>query len=316
MGNAQRVDRGRAVAAELAAAERAPSAFLAGSNVVGLGSASSDIDVYLIGPGWVERRRQLHAGGTRVDVQTLASERLDALVDQVLGADSLPERDLVLAVRLLTGDVVVDDGALAGLRKRLAGRPLSLRRLVIGGWAATAYSAVEDVAGLRDSADQIDRDAAVLAGRRALLAAGKAIAASGGDLYYGDKWVGHQVARTVPAAFPFDRYRRLSLHGAFDALPEIVALVQSCLAAALTVGWWGVSLEHWPDWPGGGGALPRAGERATRLGPVRQYVDRPGHRPRGGPRAAGRAVAAAGSAAGPQRRAGVGRRGLDRGSRR
>jgi len=269
MAGAQLLDIGRDVATRLVASEGADAAFLAGSIVVGLGSGSSDVDVYLVGAGLHESRRQLYTEGVRVDVQTLAAEWLAELVDRVLVdvADPVHGRvadaDLIVAVRLLTGKVVTDTGILASLKARLAAYPLPLRRMVINSWARTAYSAVEDVAGLHDSVDRLDLDAATMAGRQALLAAGKALAASCGDLYYGDKWVWHQLARSVPDAFPLSTYRRLMHHdapepGAPDRLAELASFVQTCLVAAMTLGWWDVPLEHWPTWTDGSGPLRRA----------------------------------------------------------
>jgi hypothetical protein len=269
MAGAQLLDLGRDVATRLATSEGADAAFLAGSIVVGLGSRSSDVDVYLVGTGLRESRRQLLTDGVRVDIQTLATERLAGLVDRVVADYPAPfpgrvaDPDLMVAVRLLTGEVITDTGFLTALKERLAACPLPLRRMVINSWARTAYSAVEDVAGLRESGDRLDRDAAVVAARRALLAAGKALAASCGDLYYGDKWVWHQLARSAPDAFPVAEYRRLMHHdapepGAPDGFTALVSLVQTCLIAAMTLGWWDVPLEHWPAWTDEGGPLRRA----------------------------------------------------------
>ncbi|HEX6342583.1 hypothetical protein [Umezawaea sp.] len=260
---------GREVATRLATAEGADAAFVAGGTAVGLGSGSSDLDVYLAGPGMRESRRQLFADGVRVDVQTLATERLDDLVDGVVAdypapaRGRVPDADVALAVRLLTADVVTDTGGLAALRERLASRPLPLRRRVISGWARTAYSAVEDVAGLRGSTDRLDLDAASTAGHRALLAAGKAVAAACGDLHHGEKWVWHQLARSAPASFPLARYRRLVHHAAPepgdpDLFADLASFVQTCLVAAMTLGWWDVPLHHWPGWVDEGGPLRRA----------------------------------------------------------
>ncbi|HEX8346506.1 MAG TPA: hypothetical protein VF657_17450 [Actinoplanes sp.] len=262
MAGARLLAVGRQVAVRLAAAEGAEAAFLGGSIVVGLGNEHSDIDVYLVGAEMRESRRQLSSGGMRVDVQTLATQRLSDLVDRVLvdypapGAARVIDADLVVAVRLLTAEVVSDTGYLATLRQRLASRPLPLRRMVVSSWARTAYSAVEDVAGLAESAERLDLDAAILAGRRALLAAGKALAASCGDLHQGEKWVWHQLARSAPATFPLDDYRRLMHHDKPD--PELISLVQTCLVVAMASGWCGVPLEQWPAWADEGGPLRRA----------------------------------------------------------
>jgi hypothetical protein len=266
MAGTELLDLGRVVATQLAASEGAAAAFLAGSIVAGLGSGTSDVDVYLVGTGLRESRRQLRIGGVRVDVHTLATDTLTGLVERVLPEHQAPFRghvadaDLTMAVRLLTAEVVTDTGCLTTLKERLAACPLPLRRMVISSWARTAYSAVEDVAGLLDSADPLDLDAAIMAGRRALLAVGKALAASCGDLYYGEIWVWRQLARSAPAAFPLAEFRRLMHNGALETggLAELVCFAQTCLSAATTLGGWDVPLEHWPSWTDEGGPLRRA----------------------------------------------------------
>lgn len=264
MANAQLLEFGRETATRLATAEGAEAAFLAGSIVVGLSNGSSDVDVYLVGTGLRESRRQLFNDGVRIDVQTLATERLAGVVDRVLadypapGGGRVTDADLAVAVRVLTAEIVTDTGCLTDLQQLLGASPLPLRRRVISSWARIAYSAVEDVAGVRDSEDRLDLDVAITAGRRALLAAGKALAAGCGDLHQGDKWVWHQLARSAPADFPLAEYRRLMHHESPEGLGELVSLVQTCLIAAMTLGWWEVPLEHWPGWTDAGGPLRRA----------------------------------------------------------
>ncbi|MFC4857317.1 hypothetical protein [Actinophytocola glycyrrhizae] len=254
----------RETVAELAAAEGADAAFVAGSRVVGLGNTSSDVDVYLVGPDLRESRRQLFVEGTRVDVKTLATEWLTSLVGRVLADYPAPDgsrvtdADLTIAVRLLTADIVTDTGCLTNQQQRLRASPLPLRRRIISSWTRIAYSAVEDVAGFRHSADRLDLDAAITAGRRALLAAGKALAAGCGDLHQGDKWVWHQLARSAPVGFPLAEYRRLMHHDTSEGLGELISLVQTSVVAAMTLGWWDVPLAHWPVWTDCGGPLRRA----------------------------------------------------------
>src|SRR5687767_7453030 len=122
-----RVRLGRSIASRLAASTDADAAFVAGSSVVGLGSATSDIDVYLVGSSAGERREQMFADTTRVDVQHLRLDTLESLVERTLGpqlrsdhaGQPLSDREIALTVRLRTGDIVTDSGALAALRKRL-----------------------------------------------------------------------------------------------------------------------------------------------------------------------------------------------------
>jgi hypothetical protein len=261
---------GRDVAARLAASTGADAAFLAGSTAVGLGSGTSDIDVHLVGAGLPAARRQMVVRGVRVDVQSVAAQTLTDLVDRIVGVErpeparaSVSDRDVALAVRLCTGEVVTDTGVLATLRARIAADPLALRRLVISGWAQSTYTAAEDLSGLWRSDDDLDFDMAMLTARQALIAAGKALVAGCGDLYHGEKWVWRQIARSAPAAFPLAEFRRLLREDELAGNPAAglaarVSFAQTCLVAAMTLGWHGVHLDHWPGWLDEGGPLRRA----------------------------------------------------------
>jgi hypothetical protein len=266
-----RVRLGRSIAARLAASANADGAFVAGSSVVGLGSVTSDIDVYLVGSSAGDRRRQLFADTVRVDVQHLGPDTLSSLVDRVLGpglrsdhTGGIPsDREVALAVRLWTGDIVTDSGALAALRQRLAEHPLRLTRMVVNTWLLAAFFAAEDCLGLSRSADPVDLDPAALAGRRALICAGKALAAAGGDLYFGEKWVWRQLARSGPDGFPFATFQRLLRDDPLAVDPQagltaLTSFAQTALIAAATLGWQGVDVSRWPAWPAGRGPLRRS----------------------------------------------------------
>ncbi|MFF7341853.1 hypothetical protein ACFZAT_31650 [Streptomyces sp. NPDC008163] len=268
-----RVRLGRRIASRLAASSHADAAFLAGSTVVGLGSATSDIDIYLVGSRTGEKRQQLFADDIRVDVQHLALESLEALVDRVLTTRLCSDRpgrplsaqETSLVIRLWTGSIVTDAGALTALRQQLADEPLRLARVAMNNWILAAYFAAEDCVGLRQSDDPMDLDPAAHTARRALVCAGKALAAAGGDLYHGEKWVWQQLARSGPDGFPFAEFRRLlrddplaSASGGRTGLSALTSFTQTCLIAAATLGWHGVDLGRWPAWSSGDGPLHRA----------------------------------------------------------
>ncbi|MFJ8002520.1 hypothetical protein ACIQ7D_36355 [Streptomyces sp. NPDC096310] len=266
-----RVRLGRSIASRLAASTEAPAAFVAGSSVVGLGSATSDIDVYLVGSPAEEKRQQMFADTIRVDVQHVRLDTLESLVDRVLGTDlrsdhagrTLSDREIALTVRLFTGDIATDSGALAALRKRLDEHPLRLSRLVMNAWILAAFFAAEDCLGLQRSDDPNDLDAAALAGRRGLVCAGKALAAAGGDLYFGEKWVWRQLARSGPDGFPFADFQRLLRDDPLAVDPQagltaLTSFAQTCLIATATLGWHGVEVSHWPAWLAGSGPLRRS----------------------------------------------------------
>ncbi|WP_405943540.1 hypothetical protein OHA44_04100 [Streptomyces sp. NBC_00144] len=265
----------RRVARQLAAPATVGSSFIAGSVTAGLGNHTSDIDVYLVGTGLAPARRQLVLDRSRFDVQELSVADLDAAVGRVAGAafpgdgsTVVAQRDLDLAVRLWSGEVITDDGALAPLRDRLRAAPLPLRRALITHWLTAVHYELEDVAGLVANGDL---DAGLMAARTALLLAGKAVAAACGDFYTGRKWVWHQLRRAAPSGFPYEGFRHLLRYDPLadgtgagggsgtpaGGLPSLAGFTQGCLSAVATLGWHGIPLEHWPCWPG---ASDRPGE--------------------------------------------------------
>lgn len=269
---------GRVIAAQLAGRPPRPI-FLSGSIAVGLGNAASDIDVYVIEANGNASRQQVFAEDTRVDVHYIPYPVLQSAVDRVLGlrlfavgpdaGGSVAGADVMLAVHLYQGEIVHDDGQLAQLCGRLAGSPLTLRRAVINHWVLSAAGCYEDWNGLRDSTAADDQDAALLIARAALTAAAKAVAAAEGDLHFGEKWVWHQLARSAPAGFAQEHCRRLMRADPLGQraglrIDEIMVFAQTCIAAATTLGWQGVSLGQWPTWRGSEGPLARDASYAVR----------------------------------------------------
>ncbi|GAA2220378.1 hypothetical protein GCM10009850_122330 [Nonomuraea monospora] len=272
-----------AIARQLAGTAGAPAAFLAGSLVEGFGNATSDIDVYLVGPGLRRAREQYAAGHRRIDVHQLSPSDLDAALDRVAAATLpgdgsapvFPEGDLMLLTRLRSGEVVSGDDLVRPRLQRLGELWARLRRLVVFKWLTAAHAELEDFHGLYDDGDV---DAATLTARSALQAAGKAVAASRDELHLGQKWVWRQLARSAPAGFPVAEFGRMTradptganpgradpagtgpagagagagVCGSARGFAEVTSFVQDCLAAACTLGWQGVGQDTWPYRPPG-----------------------------------------------------------------
>jgi hypothetical protein len=205
----------------------------------------------------------------RVDVQHLSLDTLESLVDRVLGpglrsddaGGALSDREIALTVRLRTGDIVTDSGALAAQRQRLAEHPLQLSRLVMNNWMLAAFFAAEDCLGLRQSDSPVDLDPAAHTGRRALTCAGKALAAACGDLYFGEKWVWRQLTRSGPDGFPIAEFQTACCATTpwpsprRAGLTALTSFAQTCLIATATLGWQGVDVSRWPAWLEGSGSL-------------------------------------------------------------
>lgn len=276
----------RGIARQLAETSGAPAALLAGSIAEGFGNTTSDIDIYLIGPQLTAAREQLAAGYRRVDVHSLAPADIDAVIGLVAAATLpsdgsapvFPDRHLALLARLSSAEVINGAEIVEAQRQRLKETRARLRRLVIFKWLTAAHAELEDLRGLRGAGDS---DAATLTARSALLAAGKAVAAAGDELYLGHKWVWRQLCRSAPPAFPLSTFSRMLRVDLVDEVPgwgfaDCADLVQTCLAAACTLGWQGAGLGAWPSWtlespirPGGlaraPGFYPRAFDDAVVL---------------------------------------------------
>jgi hypothetical protein len=265
----------REVAVRLAARPGVTSVFVSGSLTAGLGNHTSDVDVYLAGPDVTPSREQVFAGPVRVDVHRLTTDSLANIVRRVVaatlrsddGADVVPEPDVTTALRLHSGEIVVDGGA-AALRRTLRDHEATLRQLLITRWLNLAHYGQEDLTGLIDVPE--DGDAATMVARLLLRTAGKAVAAACGDLFPAEKWVWRQLDRSAPAEFPRGRYRHLLRTDPLATGPGTVRLddlrrfAQTCLAATATLGWHGVPIKHWPRWLGGAGPLRRVPELSVR----------------------------------------------------
>jgi hypothetical protein len=251
------------VSERLAADSGASASFLAGSLAEGLGNRTSDIDVYLTGPDLARRRRQLSVDGIRLDAHYLPLGFLSDLVHRVLATTPpdqplapVPEADLALAVRLRTARVLTGADVIRPLQDRVRQGAAQLRRLTIAECLDLAYAELEDFAGAQDSGDL---DAATMLARSALLMAGKAVAAACDELYGGRKWVWQQLGRSAPPGFPLPEFAGLLRQDPLGDFSGQLAMTQTCLAAAATLGWQGISLDCWPRWLPGEGEYHRIG---------------------------------------------------------
>ena len=257
----------REVTRRLASTSEARASFLAGGLIEGLGSHTSDFDVYLVRTSASPGRRQLSLDRTtRIDVHEVSPEQLEHVVDRVGDtestsdgtAPSLSSGELKLATRLHAAEIVSGSAEMTPLRERLRDGD-RLRRHVMSSWLTLAHSELEDFAGLRASGDV---NAAIMVGRDALVAAGKAVAAAQGDLYLGRKWVWRQLGRSAPGDFPMACFQELvngepAGSGAGHGLTDLITFTRTCLAAVATVGWHGISLDRWGAWRRADGPLNR-----------------------------------------------------------
>jgi hypothetical protein len=204
------VPDGRFTAEQLAAAERIVHedlagrvgfAFLGGSYAVGLGHATSDVDLYVTGDDLPDQEVVYTRDGAAVHVGELTGDFVRGLVDLAAefrcsgakrGQILVDFRTLNGLVRLITGHRLVCSPewsqALAPLRRNVVRQILMARNANI--FAAHA----EDVLGALASGD---RYTATAASAIALEAAAEATLAAVDDLYVGPKFLFRRLARNT-----------------------------------------------------------------------------------------------------------------------
>ncbi len=258
----------RAGTAGLAADPEVDAVCLAGSLLSGLGSPTSDIDVYAITttprpPGAV----QVKSGGERLDLETFTGDWAEDALGKVasweisrtdLRSKGLSYDDLDILIRMRDMEVVKGSPALDRIAAALRRNEDGLRRMALNWWALEANGHLSDCRG---SYADGDLESAGLIGQSLLLCAGKAVAAAAGDLYIGPKWVHRQLRRSAGAQFPHEEFTRLQAGGwtgTGDWL-GFLHFTQTLMAAAQLLGWSGTAVARWPFW--------RTGEHGYRRDP-------------------------------------------------
>lgn len=189
---------------ELGGRDRVGLAYLGGSLAVGLGNASSDVDLYVVlaEEGAGRPPHLLHErGGTPVHVEMVKPDRVRALAAigssyTTTGLDrgqlTLDTRELTHLVRLLTGWRLVCTpewaATLTGLRREV------VRQVIIARRANMFGAFAEDVAGALTSGDLYT---AALASAMAVECAAEAALAAADDLYEGPKFLFRRLSRTT-----------------------------------------------------------------------------------------------------------------------
>lgn len=255
----------RAGAAGLAAESGYDSVYLAGSLTAGLGNPSSDVDVFVLTrDASGEETRQLKIDGTRLDIEVYEIGWVDAALDKLatwtssrteIRKNALSEDELDVLLRMRESEVITDSADFTRIRERLGGGGDRLRQAVLSAFALEANSHLSD---FRGAMEELDLDSAVLMGQSLMTTAGKALAAGGGDLYLGRKWVVRQLRRTMGDGFPLEEFRALQSgawaeRGAAGG-SELVNVQQTLIAVSQLLGWIGADVNRWPFWALGAGA--------------------------------------------------------------
>ncbi|WP_194892143.1 PqqD family peptide modification chaperone [Catenulispora pinisilvae] len=237
------------------------SVYTGGSLTAGLGNATSDADVFvLVAPGSAigEQTTQYSVDGHRVDVERYPLTEIEALVAELaefeLRRDNLPTLHklpdtLDLVLRLVSAETLVGSERLTALRERITESLPAIRRTAVNHAAISINGYLEDFLG---AAAEGDLDTAAFTGQSLVAYAGKAVAAAAGDLYFSNKWIYKQLARTPIEGFPVDLFTYYQ-RGAWTAdgttAAEGLALfVQTCAAVAQLLCNADAPLAAWPGW--------------------------------------------------------------------
>ena len=246
-------------AAQTGAAERlvlerlegAQLAFLGGSLAVGLGTATSDVDLYVVGSR-LRGEASFEQDGVEVHVNAMSGGEVRKLIElgsdyRATGADrsqlTIPLESLSGLVRLLTGRQLMITPAWARDLSRLDARVV--RRILISRNANVFSACAEDVFGALSSGDVYT---AVAASGLALEAACEAILAAAGDVYVGAKFLFRRLDRTPvtqPWCRPLWRLLNTAFGAAAEPLPEAAETVvrQRLLAGNLLLAT--AAIEGW-----------------------------------------------------------------------
>lgn len=259
----------RTAAARLADDPQVDSIYLAGSLTAGLGSPTSDLDVFAVVNSDAESQvRQVTTEGERMDVETYPIEWFRGVLSKVeqwstsrgdLRSTELNKDELDVLLRLRQMETIKDSPALSEIRSRLAANDDRLRQMTLSHWALEANGQLSDFKG--SCADE-DFTTAALIGQSLLVSVGKALAAATGDLYYGTKWVYIQLGRALGKEFPHNRYASLQ-SGAWvgddprGGMKDFLSFFQTLSVAGQVLGWGSADVNEWPFWETGPGALRR-----------------------------------------------------------
>ncbi|MDP5315767.1 hypothetical protein [Streptomyces poriferorum] len=259
----------RAATARLADDPLMDAIYLAGSLPAGLGSPTSDVDVFAVVSSDTDIQvRQITEGGERLDVETytldwfrdaFAKVEQWAVSRQDLRSTGLTRNELDVLLRMRQMEVVKDSPNLADLRSRLAHNEDRLRQMTLNHWALEANGHLSDFKG---SCEDEDFTTAALVGQTLMLCAGKSLTTAAGDPYYGTKWVHRQLERSVSKDFPHSLYTSLQTGSWADGDPregmrEFLSFLQTLSVASQLLGWDAPEVNRWPFWVTGPGPLRR-----------------------------------------------------------
>lgn len=260
----------------------AHAVYLAGSLFAGLGTPTSDVDVFVIVDAATDDQMlQVDSAGERVDIEfvtmAVVAARIRKATEWSLAKGRLTdgwiaEKDIDFVVRLLNCEVLSEDEPFRRMRLDLEGKLDRVRQILLARWTIEVGNHLEDYEG---AFAERDWASCQVIAQSMVLAAGKAMTVAAGDLYFGRKWLFPQLGRSLGPEFPAGRCLELQQGRHADPADYLATrqFVQTCLAAAQTVGWLRADARRWP-WRANDVPDPNAPIRSPEYLPVPVDGDR------------------------------------------
>lgn len=223
------------------------SVFIGGSLTAGLGSLTSDVDLFVLVEENASLRKTWQAivENNRIDVEVYTIREFETALDDVLSVDFSREAiskvwalksKMDLIARFERSVVVKRSKMLKEAEQRLAAEKDKFYALLTNYWSLVFEAVKEDFIG---SVLAGDYQTAVYLGQNLLSVAGKSFVSAFGDSYFGEKWVYQQLKRSCLSRETFQKFFSLQMgewnrDGRRGAV-EVLYMAQNLILAAQTM---------------------------------------------------------------------------------
>jgi hypothetical protein len=267
----EKLTKAISVAEEIAKDGYVDAMYVAGSLTAGLGSPTSDVDVFVLTAqpdGLSGSARQKRVDDLRLDTEYYAVAWVDGILQKLATWESARQRlrhnalsrdELDFLLRMRDIRIVKSSPNLERLLATLSASEDRLRQMALSTWALEDNGNLSDFHGAVQDGDAVS---AGLIGQSVMICAGKAVAAAAGDLYLGSKWVHQQLRRSLGDTFPLRQFAEWqsgawARDGSESDVRDFLFFQQTVMAAAQLLGWHGPGVAAWPFWELGKGEYRR-----------------------------------------------------------
>lgn len=224
------------------------SVFIGGSLTAGLGSPTSDVDLFVLTEDKADssqRTWQAVMENTRIDIEVYSIREFEGALHDVLSTD-FNRREIAsiwdlkskmdLIARFENSVVVKQSERLDGAKQKLEADKDRFYVLLANYWSLVVEAIKEDFIG---SVLAEDYQTAAYLGQNLLSVAGKSFVSACGDSYFGEKWVYQQLKRSCLNQDVFKRFFSLQTGGWIGdgrrGATEVLYMAQSLVMAAQTM---------------------------------------------------------------------------------